>query len=297
MSVPDVRLRRMGDLLLRKMIGVKGALRDVVFHEADREYRCWVPDDALWGMVTEVLLLDTYERAGIRLGDSRGVVIDGGAHVGLFALRAAAHCSHVIAIEPHPYNFEILQKNLARNGVRNVSAVCKALWTAQNPVQLFDGGDSMSPSLLTRGTVSHQVEPVRLDDLVSDAGRVDLLKLDIEGAEFQVIETAEDDTLRKIGAVVVELHLRGHSEAETEMVERLQSVGFRVSTLDPAFYSWKEPMARLAQNWRRSKDLTRLKLTVLSTYTKAALVRPFFDLRGRLNVEGLKFLYATRKTG
>jgi FkbM family methyltransferase len=287
----------MGDLLLRKMIGVKGALRDVTFHEGEREYRCWVPDDALWGMVTEVLLVDTYERAGIRLGDFRGVVIDGGAHVGLFALRASVHCSRVIAIEPHPYNFEILQKNLARNGVRNVSAVCKALWTAQSPVRLFDGGDSMSPSLFPRGTLSHQVEPVRLDEVVSDAGWVDLLKLDIEGAEFQVIETAEDETLRKIGAVVVELHLRGDSEPETEVMERLRSVGFRVSTLNPAFYSWREPLARLVRNWSKSADLTRLKLTVLSTYTAAALLRPFFDLRGRLNVEGLKFLYAIRDTG
>jgi FkbM family methyltransferase len=294
MSVPDVRLRRMGDLLLRRMIGVRGTLRDVAFHEGEREYRCWVPDDALWGMVTEVLLLDTYDRAGIRLRDYRGVVIDGGAHVGLFALRASAHCSHVIAIEPHPDNYELLEKNLARNGVRNVSAVCKALWTSQDPVRLFDGSDSMSPSLMPRGTLSHPVEPVRLDEVVSDAGQVDLLKLDIEGAEFDVIEKAEDDTLRKIGAVVVELHLRGHSEAETEMVEKLQSVGFRVSILNPAFYSWKEPMARLARNWRKSKDLTRLKLTVLSTYTAAALLRPFFDLAEQLNVEGLKFLYAIR---
>lgn len=288
-------MRRLAEFALKKLIGVKGDIRHVVFNENGRRFDCLVPDDALWGVVTDVLMTDTYERGGIRLQNFTGTVIDAGAHSGLFALRASGYASKVVALEAHPTNFALLIKNLARNGAKNVQPIDRALWVSSGEVQLFEGADSMSPSVVNPAETRYRVASLGLGEMVGSAGTVDLLKLDIEGAEFAVLKKASDDTLRRINAFAVELHLRGRERQESLLIERLQSLGFRVTVLPPLFYSWKQAMTRLVSNWGRLRNQIRLKLTVMLVYTLVAIASWFFDLRSRLNVEGLKFLYATRE--
>src|SRR3989441_179951 len=69
------------------------------------------------------------------------VVVDVGAHIGRYALRAAARASKVIAVEPDPSNFSLLERNVRLNGFSNVDLVpqalssrggIQALWLAAN---------------------------------------------------------------------------------------------------------------------------------------------------------------------
>src|SRR5438309_6727367 len=55
------------------------------------------------------------------------VVVDVGAHIGRYALRAAARASRVIAVEPDPSNFSLLERNVRLNGFSNVVLVPHAL--------------------------------------------------------------------------------------------------------------------------------------------------------------------------
>lgn len=284
--------------LIRRLAGERGALRLVVYR-GQRDYRLAVPDDSLWGAVKDNLLLSEYERCGIRLERSRGLVIDGGAHVGLFALRVASHAREVVALEPHPANYALLEFNVLQNSATNVRPMRRALWGSVGRLQVYDREQSGGASLFEGESGGHEVEAITLDELVARYGPADLLKLDIEGSEFEVLRGTSDDTLRSIRCVVAELHLSGNGQdpRAQAIVRRLRSLGFRVSVLEPPIVHPADSIVRLVRNWPRSEDLIRLKLVVLATYTLAALLNVMRLGNGgdRTADARLSFLYAVRE--
>lgn len=133
-----------------------------------------------------------------------------------------------------------------------------------------------------------------LDDVVEATGQVDLLKLDIEGAEFPVLEATSDRTLRRIGTIVAELHLLPSDTRHLALFSRLEALGFRVVSMKSPLHSWRRTIWQLLRRWRLTKGLARLKVTVLATYTAAALVSLITDLRARVEPGTRLFVYATR---
>lgn len=281
--------------VLPTLIGAKGDIRRITFTEGPERYDCDVPDDSLWNAVKDSLILAEYERAGIVLREARGTVIDAGAHVGLFSLRAATYASRVIALEPHPANFALLTSNLVRNDARVVEPRRVALFDAAGEIDLFEGRHTAEGSLVRSGTFSHPVTAVTLDEIVADVGTVDLLKLDIEGSEFSVLESASQQTLASVRAIVAELHLEGQRDRSRSIAERLASAGFDVAVLaEPAFY-WRQSMRRVFRRWAMVENVTRLKLTILVLYTATALLHRILRLRDTAGVGNLMFLYAQRR--
>jgi FkbM family methyltransferase len=281
--------------LLRRLAGATGNIDHVVFTEGSRTLDCFVPDDSLWVALKDNLILSEYERCGIRLSDCKGTVVDAGAHVGLFALRAAIHAAHVIAIEPHPVTSTLLTLNLRKNGIQNVTVIEKALWGANEPLKIVEGNHSAANAVNSRECCGRGVEAVTLDELLETSGTVDLLKLDIEGAEFEAITRARPETLAKLNTIVGELHLVGHSNGANEIVEKLRSVGFMVTVLPPPVEFWQESISRLFANWRKLKGNTRLKLLVLAAYSYAG-ARRRFGTGTEAEESGLAFLYARRRS-
>lgn len=293
LSRPPTRSRATAAALLRRLAGETGNIDRVVFTEGSRTLDCFVPDDSLWVAVKDNLLLSEYERCGIRLSDCKGTVVDAGAHVGLFALRAAVHAAHVVAIEPHPVTSTLLTLNLRKNRIQNVTVIEKALWGANEPLEIAEGSHSAAHAVNSGECRGSGVEAITLDELLEASGRVDLLKLDIEGAEFEAITRARSETLAKLNAVVGELHLAGRSNGATEVVEKLRSAGFLVTLLAPPVEFWQESISRLFANWRKLKGNTRLKLLVLATYSYAGARRRFARGAGA-EESGLAFVYAHR---
>jgi FkbM family methyltransferase len=273
-------------------IGDRGRVRSVAFREGGRAFRARVNEDNLWGAVKDNLVLAEYERAGIRLEDARGVVIDAGAHVGIFSLLASAHARAVIALEAHPANFALLAANMAANRVESVDARQRALWSEQGTVDLVEGPQSGAGSVLGGEGRTITVEAETLDSIVAETGPVDLLKLDIEGAEFEVLESALDETLRQISAVVAELHLEGQRERLAPTVDRLRRSGFAVVVSRPPSAHWHESMRALIRKRRRLRAETRLRLAVVVLYSLAAVLRLVW--KPTAADDELLFLYATR---
>ena len=122
---------------------------------------------------------------------------DVGANIGLFSLAAGAKLrgkeAQLFAFEPCSATFAILEKNLALNGLTNVQTVHAAVSDAAGEAELFvnaafkDGLNSLhDPSHTDAEVVGREaVRTVTLDDFVSAAGlaRVDVMKVDVEGAE------------------------------------------------------------------------------------------------------------------
>jgi FkbM family methyltransferase len=140
-----------------------------------------------------------------RLLPSDAVVVDGGAHIGVLTVLMAslAPDGEVHAFEPGPANFAYLVRNLAANCVTNATAQAVALYdrdgeTTFHFVETYPAGsyvgDGPGPTVPT----------VRLDTWARGRGleRLDLLKLDVEGAELAVLDGASK-TVRRLRPVVV----------------------------------------------------------------------------------------------
>jgi FkbM family methyltransferase len=277
--------------LLAAAIGDRGRVRTIAFREGGREFHARVNEDNLWGAVKDNLVLGEYERSGIALDGLRGVVVDAGAHVGLFSLLAAARADNVVALEPEPGNFGLLSENLARNGASNVEARQCALANVSGAVDFVAGDRTSSGSIVLRAGASHVVEAVTLDAIVEETGPVDLLKLDIEGAEFDVLDGASEQTLRRVAAIAAELHLDGTAARLGPTLGHLRRAGFLVSLRSPPTAYWRESVRAVLRNRGRLQGGLRLRLAVLAAYTLAAVLRP---PSRRAGDDELMFLYATR---
>jgi FkbM family methyltransferase len=182
-----------------------------------------------------------------RLIQKGNTIVDVGAHVGYYALlfaRWAGPQGRVFAFEPGPDNYALLRKNVELNGCTNVACIPKAVSDRSAIVQLFvssQGNDRHSLFENTRSVVhesSCEVSAVSLDQFLEDEGwpRVDLVKMDVEGAEPLVLEGMRETVHRFPGLkLVVELApevLRSGGRNPVAFLGRLWALGFRISSIE-----------------------------------------------------------------
>ena len=155
-------------------------------------------------------------------------VIDAGAHKGIFAVRADHAGANVIAIEPEAANCAVLRQNLERNGCTHVSVLEAALWCEAGEAVLHSSGpDASTTASLVPGEDGDATEVVRtvtLQSLVEEAGgQVDLIKVDIEGAEIAVLGSTPPETLQRIDRIVLDCYTHDPEEGD-EMVREIESL-------------------------------------------------------------------------
>lgn len=158
-----------------------------------------------------VLLSDEYR---VRRIPSWDTVLDLGGNVGCFAFCVHGRARRVIVYEPDPANLGILERNLA--GLENVRVVAEAVSDAPGRLTLYKqgqgrlGGRSTLYAELASSYADASVEvPVTtLDALFAAHGieRCDLLKIDVEGAEYAILCAAARETLARIDRIAGEYH-------------------------------------------------------------------------------------------
>lgn len=153
-------------------------------------------------------------------------IIDCGAHIGLSVIYLKKLCptAKVIAFEPDPINFDVLKKNIASHGLSFIELRKEAVWINDTTISFVSDGN-MSSRIGSDEGPTVQVQAIRLKDLLTR--KVDFLKLDIEGAEFEVIKDIRDK-LFMVDKIFIEYH--GYFEQNNELNEILQIAtdgGFR----------------------------------------------------------------------
>ena len=141
------------------------------------------------------------------------LIVDAGANVGM----ATLYYSHqypdakIVAIEPEPSNFKLLQHNCA--GLSNVTPVQGALWPKNCGLKIEDL--TVDPWMFRvsegpSGQNGVSVMAITIQDILKrfHSDRIDLLKLDIEGAEFQLFSEGAEQWIDQIGSIAIELHDR-----------------------------------------------------------------------------------------
>ena len=168
----------------------------------------------------------------IRAGDA---VLDIGAHIGGFAVRAAqlAAPGNVYAYEASRSNFDMLAENKALNNLENLHAHHTAVSDSRGEMEFFLPGDNGALGSLLQDANSprERVRAVTLADILSENNieQVDCLKMDVEGAEYGILAGCSRETLEKIRYIVMEYHeFVDDPRSHRELVRLLESHGFRV---------------------------------------------------------------------
>ncbi|MFD2207943.1 FkbM family methyltransferase [Kiloniella antarctica] len=168
-------------------------------------------------------------------------IIDCGAHIGLATLFFHINYpnSRVTSFEADPKIFTILQNNLTALGLEQEIASQKAVWITNDDINFNMTSDDS-------GFVSEEgvtVPSVRLHDILETEERVDLLKMDIEGAEFNVISDCSD-MLHKVDRLIVEAHVLSDSikcpSLLGQMLATLENIGMQYVLGDFHSATWIE---------------------------------------------------------
>ncbi len=170
------------------------------------------------------------------------VVVDVGANIGETVLTeslAVGDSGRVFAFEPHPRTYRFLQQNLALNKVRNVEAYNLGLGNQPGTVAFTDTKRDDMNRVASDGT-GLRIQIETLDRAIWHSGRIQLLKVDVEGYEKFVFEGAAE-TLRRTQCVFFEvssLHFRRFGYKTRELLNLLTSAGFRMFQIpSPALLS------------------------------------------------------------
>jgi len=189
------------------------------------------------------------------------VMLDVGAHIGWDTLKASVKVGptgKVISFEPNPRTLEILRGNIAASKATNVIVEAIACTDKEQTLTLYDstsegnsGASSLSLSTADEkglGTLpSYTVRGRPIDDVVRELGltRLDVIKMDIEGAETMAIRGARETLLRFHPRIVTEVdddHLKNLGSSVKELTALMEELGYtQHKILDEQDWEWIVP--------------------------------------------------------
>jgi FkbM family methyltransferase len=153
--------------------------------------------------VGEVLVDDLYDVPGV---DDARVILDLGSHIGtsIVFFRQRHPRAEIHGFEPDPGSFEMLQANVG--ALEGVSIDARAVAAGRGMARLHSSPNSLASSLIAGDGDPVSVRTIGLDGIIEELGldRIDLLKIDVEGAEYDVLANAT--RLGIVRAIAGELH-------------------------------------------------------------------------------------------
>lgn len=191
------------------------------------------------------------------------VFVDVGANVGYFSLLASTLVGrgHVVAVEPTPRAFGMLQESLKRSHAGNVRTVNAAAWHEPSVLKMFTGANLTMSSLMSNWAArwnDHEccdVPAARLSDILTpeEIRSARVVKIDVEGAEWHVIQGMAEllENCRKDLEIVVEVSpklLAAEHHTDKELLALFACHGYRPYLLEN-YYS---PIAYLDRSAPRS---------------------------------------------
>jgi FkbM family methyltransferase len=180
----------------------------------------------------EIFLKEIYH---FHASDARPVIIDGGANMGIAVRfwKKKYPDAFVTAIEPDPAIFLCLKRNLEgfTQGIELIEAM---LWSKSGNERFSADGRQGG----RRGSGDREVKAILLSDLLRQRMNVDLLKLDLEGAEHEVLFEARSE-LHRAARIFIEYHsFEGSAESLVDILQLLNASGFSYKISGE---SWNKP--------------------------------------------------------
>jgi FkbM family methyltransferase len=189
----------------------------------------------------EYFVQGKYDR-WLKSGKKFPVAVDVGANIGLFTefLIKNKLSKKIVSVECDEDALKDLVSNYELND--NVKIINKALNDTAEPITFYHCPEnSIISSTIAPSNVAHHrhgllgnkattVQTVTLGDLVDDLKHIDLLKIDIEGAEYKIIESADPKLFNAIDNIFMECHFfeKDYKEKYSKILTKLKGMGYEV---------------------------------------------------------------------
>lgn len=171
---------------------------------------------------------------------TEGIFVDIGAHIGKYTILVGKKLNgsgKVIAIEPEKNNFKILKKNISLNKLNNIHAINVGCFSENKKTKLFidregTGAHSISNQISKK---YEEIDVRKLDDVLSQLKikKVDLIKIDVEGAEVNVLKGSLK-TLKKSHPKIIFEALDKNTLSEIRSL--LKKLNYRIKKINKTDY-------------------------------------------------------------
>lgn len=183
---------------------------------------------------TNVWLVDDYAKPGFEIGDN-DTIIDIGAHIGLFALYAFQYCKkgRIFCFEPVEENYELLLANLKLNDIENVFPYQIAISDKRSSSIIYLSKDDSGHSMYTPSSKKIEIKTTTMKNIIDENNidRCDLIKLDCEGAEYDIINSLPESYFERVSKIVMEYHFADSKpELIKNLIDRMRSLSYSVDT-------------------------------------------------------------------
>ncbi len=170
------------------------------------------------------------------------LVVDVGANVGVFTsyMLHNQFANRVVSVECDSNALKDLQRNFKRHPW--VTVIPKALHHTNEPIILYQSeanpiiSSTLAPEKLenhaagVKGDQEHTVQTVTIKDLVDTYGTIDLLKIDIEGAEYGILLNTDDSVFATVNNLLIECHFfeNDYLTKYYAVIDKLKKIGYTV---------------------------------------------------------------------
>lgn len=197
-------------------------------------------DEADVSVFNEIFKLHEYRIADEVIGQAVHPIVDVGAHAGFFSMHARSLNKKVkiVAVEPEPENIKAFEQHVKENNIDGVTLVKAALGLSSEPGKLIVTPDSHNHRLALGFEDKETLVPVTVlsfADLLAQhkISEVSLLKMDIEGGEYDVFAGMSRADFAMVNYVILEYH-EGR-EKSLELEQQLRENGFGVQVFPSKF--------------------------------------------------------------
>ncbi len=205
-------------------------MRNIAFQNA--KLRVEVKSDADQSVLDEIFFDRDYALIEPIIKSARNGILDVGAHKGFFVLYARVLNPNVpiYAYEPEENNFRELKNHLLENKIANVFPKNVAIAGKEGSVILHLSDDSHNHTLLPvlPSFEQKKVNAVMIENVLKKIGKCDLIKMDCEGSEFQILETAPDSVFKSVPVFFLEYHEYNDEMRASKLKSLFESKGFNV---------------------------------------------------------------------
>lgn len=160
--------------------------------------------------------------------DLSPTILDCGANMGVSVLYFSKQFpnSKIVAFEPDQTVLPYLEKNIKQQNIQNVELYKKGVWTEESELSFYtDNGLGGRIGIEYHNQIPTKIQTVRLKDFLKQP--IAMLKMDIEGAEFDVIKDCEDK-LHYVQHIFIEYHSFFNEEQHLEdILSIFKRQGFR----------------------------------------------------------------------
>lgn len=185
----------------------------------------YVDAPSLYAQYKDIVLNKIYKFSD----KSNGLILDCGANIGLSSIYLSCEFpkARIIAFEPNPTVYKVLSENTQN---RNVECIEAAVWDREGFIEMsIENSDRSSISSLKKNYQVAKVRSVRLKDYMHEP--IDFLKIDIEGAEYEVMLDIRDK-LNLVSNLFIEYHCMDNANKHLVVIlDILSNNGFKYSIL------------------------------------------------------------------